>query len=178
MKQDQKINLEFVVETYETKNQLMLKSNTIEGTIPELNGYRPLKVNITGKNVEYTYDETTRKFTTTRNAVLGTSTEQNATEEVSEEAYSTKYYTDSNAYKKNTFNIKIVYPYDALKEKDVLLLTMPVSSVYEAFNNQNEEFANPINQTQHNIYILLCGEINLLLLVQKQEHTDQQTKSI
>ena len=140
----QKINLEFVVETYETKNQLMLKSNTIEGTIPELNGYRPLKVNITGKNVEYTYDETTRKFTATRNAVLGTSTEQNATEEVSEEAYSTKYYTDSNAYKKNTFNIKIVYPYDALKEKDVLLLTMPVSSVYEAFNNQNEEFANPI----------------------------------
>ena len=140
----QKINLEFVVETYETKNQLMLKSNTIEGTIPELNGYRPLKVNITGKNVEYTYDETTRKFTATRNAVLGTSTEQNATGEVSEEAYSTKYYTDSNAYKKNTFNIKIVYPYDALKEKDVLLLTMPVSSVYEAFNNQNEEFANPI----------------------------------
>ena len=140
----QKINLEFVVETYETKNQLMLKSNTIEGTIPELNGYKPLKVNITGKNVEYTYDETTRKFTATRNAVLGTSTEQNATGEVSEEAYSTKYYTDSNAYKKNTFNIKIVYPYDALKENDVLLLTMPVSSVYEAFNNQNEEFANPI----------------------------------
>ena len=140
----QKINLEFVVETYETKNQLMLKSNTIEGTIPELNGYRPLKVNITGKNVEYTYDETTRKFTATRNAVLGTSTEQNATGEVSEEAYSTKYYTDSNTYRKNTFNIKIVYPYDALKENDVLLLTMPVSSVYEAFNNQNEEFANPI----------------------------------
>mgnify|MGYP000625946123 CR=1 FL=1 len=136
-KENGKINLEFTISTYETLNQLLLKSNTVEGTIPELNGYKPAEVKVTGENVEYTYDETTGKFKATRNAVLNTNTGV-----VTKEACNTTYYSN----KGNSYNVKIVYPYEAYETLgvDTISLNIPVSSVYEGYNNPNTEFTNPI----------------------------------
>ena len=136
-KENGKINLEFAISSYETLSQLLLKSNTVEGTIPELNGYKPIEVKITGEDIEYTYDETTGKFKATRNAELNTNTG-----ELTKEAYNTTYY----ANKGNRYNIKLVYPYEAYEtlESDTISLNIPISSVYEGYNNPNTEFENPI----------------------------------
>ena len=59
---NQEITLEFEVAIKETKNQLNLKKSVVEGEIPELNGFKPLEVDVKGENITTTYDEETRKF--------------------------------------------------------------------------------------------------------------------
>ena len=67
---DDVIKLKFKIVSQETSDKLLLKKSYIEGEIPELNGYSPIDVKVTGKNIEYTYDESTRKFTAYREAKI------------------------------------------------------------------------------------------------------------
>ena len=132
-------NESFTIETnvgmQEVNNKLILKKAYIEGTIPELNGYAPIKVEVTGTNVTYTYNEATRKFTAQREAV----TNENGV--ITTQAYEGTY--ESARY--NRFKVLATYPLEAYYnsgEKDIEYV-LPVSGYYEGYNNENTEFTNP-----------------------------------
>ena len=64
------ITLTAGIRTQEINNQLSIKKNYVEGTIPQLNGYNPVSVTSELAADSFTYDETSRKFTFTREATL------------------------------------------------------------------------------------------------------------
>ena len=85
--------------TAESKNQLLLESSEITGTIPEFNGYKPTSVKISGTNVTYTYDAETSTYTATKSSII----DENG--KITSNAYS---YTSSGT-KYSTFNFTIIY---------------------------------------------------------------------
>lgn len=130
------ITFDFSVNTYESKNALPLKEATISGTIPELNGFKPSSVVISGTNVTYTYDEATGNFTAKREAIL------NANGTIKQNAYSFKH----GELRKNTFDLKVSYPkevYEQIKETRTLQLEIPLEANNKGYNNPNGEFQNP-----------------------------------
>ena len=123
-----RLTLLFNIDTEEMKKELNLSSNYVEATIPQLNGYNPISVSLVSGGGETTYDETTRLFTITKNAE-----------------------TDANgiittSISRNSANkIEVVYPLEAYTslENDSVSIKIPVSTYYEGYNNQNQEFQNP-----------------------------------
>ena len=126
---------EFDIGMQETNNQLILSKAHLEGTIPQLNGYDPAKVEVVDSNVTFTYDEATRVFQ------VGKLTELNADRTVSKQCYDGTYY--ENRY--NKFKLKVTYPLDAYNAtgNDTVEIKIPVSGYYEGYNNTNKEFTNP-----------------------------------
>ena len=139
----QEVNLEFKIVSQESNNKLLLSKATIEGTIPELNGYKPTKVEVIGDNVEYTYDEETGTFTATRTA--------QTTEEgiVTKEAYTSSWGTA----RYSEYKLKVTYPLAAYEQANgTVILNIPVKATFEGYNNKNEEFKNPyISNTAEDI---------------------------
>ena len=133
--ENKEVNLEFKITAQESNNKLLLKKSTIEGTIPELNGYKATKVEITGENVEYTYDEGTGAFTAYREAQIG---EDGV---VTKEAYTSSY----NTARYSEFKLKVTYPLEAYENinNGTIVLSIPVKATFEGYNNNNEEFNNP-----------------------------------
>lgn len=130
------INLQFKIATQETNNKLILSKSYIEGEIPEFNGYAPISVEVTGTNVIYTYDETTRIFTAQRQAKV------NENGIITEVAYS----GENNGKRYNEYNLKVTYPIEAytnLNDGETISMNIPVKAYYEGYNNTNEEFSNP-----------------------------------
>ena len=80
------IKLNFSVTTRETIQELILKSSVLEGTIPEINGYKPTSVTLTSTNADFEYDEETGHFTVSRNA------------EINDAGIVTKTIASSNTY--------------------------------------------------------------------------------
>ena len=122
------MTVEFTFRADETNYALILKNNHSEGKIPDVEGYEPISVECTGSNIEFSYDNETRRFAIDRTAEEG------------ENGQIVKGLSRENEY-----TIKIVYPIDAyraLGESD-LQLQVPVETYYEGYNNQNQEFANP-----------------------------------
>ena len=128
------VKLNFNIRTVENKNQLSISSSEISGTIPELNGYKPTSVKISGTNVTYTYDAETSEFTAQRTAVL------NETGVITSNGYSYSY-SSGNRY--TEFNFEITYPEEAYTAlgQDVTSfeLAIPVQAVTRGYNNPNEE---------------------------------------
>lgn len=145
------IKLDFTVATQEIANELVLKKSYIEGTLPELNGYKPLAVKIlgaSGENVNCTYDAETGKYSAQRNAVI------DETGKVVSKAFSTVWY--SNIYNEYRFSIR--YPKEAYSAiENYQSITIPITAYYEGYNNSNEEFQNPYksNVVEDNITIFL-----------------------
>ena len=139
----QEVNLEFKIVSQESNNKLLLKKSTIEGTIPELNGYKPTKVEVTGENVQYTYDEETGNFTAYREATIG----ENGV--VTKEAYTSSWGTA----RYSEFKLKVTYPLEAYEQSNgTVILNIPVKATFEGYNNENEEFNNPyISNTAEDI---------------------------
>ena len=127
------ITLTAGIRASENDSQLKLKKNYIEGVIPQLNGYDPISVTSESSTDSFTYDETTRKFTATREAISDDN--GNITKSVSKD----NYYT-----------LKIVYPLEAYKSLDstVVTIQIPVMTYYEGYNNQNTEFTNPYKSNE------------------------------
>ena len=127
--------VEFRAGIQEVNRQLLLSKAYIEGEIPELQGYAPTSVEITGTNVTYTYDAETRKFTAQREAVV----DENGN--ITTQAYEGTYY--ENRY--NKFNIKVTYPLEAYEAvgSETVDYRVPIRGYYEGYNNQAEEFTNP-----------------------------------
>ena len=132
--ENQEVNLEFKIVSQESNNKLLLKKSTIEGTIPELNGYKPTKVEVTGENVQYTYDEETGNFTAYRESTIG---EDGI---VAKEAYTSSW----NTARYSEFKLKVTYPLAAYEQSNgTVILNIPVKATFEGYNNKNEEFDNP-----------------------------------
>ena len=136
---DDGLTLQFSINTTETENQLIMSESLLSGTIPELNGYKPTSVKISGANVTYKYDAETGEFTSKREAILNDAG-----------IVTSNAYTSSNSGKKNnTYNFTIVYPIEAYQEigEDVTSfeLAIPVEAINKGYNNQNTEdgFENP-----------------------------------
>ncbi len=136
-KENREVNLNFELITTETNGSLNLKSSNLQGEIPELNGYAPKRVEITGTNVTYEYDETTRIFTAKREAILD---ENN---KIITQCYDGIANNAGNRY--NKYTIKITYPIEAYQAigADTVEIKIPVETYYEGYNNQNKEFSNP-----------------------------------
>ena len=126
--EERTVTLNFSVNTEETEEKLILKTNHIEGEMPEINGYAPLEVVYTGSNGEFTYDENTRVFTIDRVAVVG------------EDGRVINGISRSNSY-----GIKAVYPIEAYQSlgTEGMSIKVPVKTYYEGFNNSSIEFTNP-----------------------------------
>ena len=132
--ENQEVNLEFKIVSQESNNKLLLEKSTIEGTIPELNGYKATKVEVIGDNVEYTYDEETGNFTAYREATIG---EDGI---VTKEAYTSSW----NTARYSEFKLKVTYPLAAYEQSNgTVILNIPVKATFEGYNNKNEEFDNP-----------------------------------
>ena len=122
------LSLDFTVYTQETDKELIISKNHVEGEIPELNGYKPLRVEYTGSNGAFKYDTQTRIFTIDRNAQ--TNAEGNITTSIA---------------RSNSYGIKVVYPIEAYQElgQESVQIRVPVRTYYEGYNNPNEGFTNP-----------------------------------
>ena len=140
---NREVNLEFKIVAQETNNKLLLSKSTIEGTIPELNGYMPTKVEITGENVQYTYDDETGNFTAYREA------ETTESGIVEKESYTSSW----NNARYSEFKLKVTYPLEAYEAANgTVVLNIPVKATFEGYNNPNEEFNNPyISNTAEDI---------------------------
>ena len=129
------INLNFEIKTEERDNKLILNSANIEGTIPELNGYKATSAEFIGEGIEYTYNPETGAFTARKEAAINDSGVVTGIVNTSSEKE--KRY--------NTFNVKLVYPreaYDNMEDNSIDLF-IPVKVWYEGYNNPNEPFDNP-----------------------------------
>ncbi len=136
--ENKEVNLEFKITAQESNNKLILAKSTIEGTVPDLNGYMPTKVEITGENVEYTYNDKTGEFTAYREAQI---TEEGI---VTKEAYSSVWKSVWNTARYNEIKLKVTYPLEAYEQTNgTIVLSIPVKATFEGYNNPNEEFDNP-----------------------------------
>ena len=121
------LNIEFQIGMADRKgsggSQLLFKTGYIEGVLPEINGYAPIKVRLesTYNNSTISYNKDTRKFMITGNDF----------------EYDDWTYVESN--------IAVSYPLEAYnKEMDLdKIIEIPVKAYIEAYNNPNSEFQNP-----------------------------------
>lgn len=127
------ITLTAEIRSQENNNQLIVKKNYVEGTIPQLNGYDPISVVSELSTDKFVYDKNTKKFTITREAV------------VNDNGDITKSISRDNKY-----ILKIVYPLEAYTSLDTSTLTIdiPVMTYYEGYNNSNAEFTNPYKSNE------------------------------
>ena len=130
------LNLSFNVVVQETGYLPRLQKACIEGTVPEINGYAPTAVMVQGDNVGYTYDESTRFFSAYRKA--DTSPSGVIIKQCYDREYDKKRFT--------VFTVTAVYPMDVYNSMGVntVAIDVPVRGWFEAFNNPNEEFDNPV----------------------------------
>ena len=70
---DEGILVDFTMGAHVT-GTLLLKNNIIEGNIPQLQGYDPIRVECKSDKVSFEYDSTTRNFTIKRESVVDDST--------------------------------------------------------------------------------------------------------
>ena len=137
------LKLDFDVKVTENRNQLNLYGSYIKGTIPELNGYKPTQVTISGTNVTYEYNAETGEFTAQREAV----TNENGV--ITSNGYTSTSTSSSTVTRINTFNFTVIYPEDAYKAmgEDIssMELAIPIEAVNKGYNNPNTEdgFQNP-----------------------------------
>ena len=137
------LKLDFDVKVTENRNQLNLYGSYIKGTIPELNGYKPTQVIISGTNVTYEYNAETGEFTAQREAV----TNENGV--ITSNGYTSTSTSSSTVTRINTFNFTVIYPVEAFKAmgEDIssMELAIPIEAVNKGYNNPNTEdgFQNP-----------------------------------
>ena len=134
------MKLTFDVTTTESKNQLIMSGSYIRGTMPELNGYKPTSVKISGTNVTYNYNSQTGEFTAQSKAVV----DENGV--VKNNAYSSQ--TSYTRY--TNFSFTVIYPKETYEsfgyeEARNFELKFTIIARNEGFNNPNTEdgFINP-----------------------------------
>ena len=140
------LKLEFEIQTKETAEELILKSSHIEGTIPELNGYKPISFAIKTNGVTYDYNQETGHFTASREAVLD------------ENGRVTSSATTNDRL--NTYKFSVEYPRDAYDNiaGDTVELMIPLSTYYEGYNNTNSQFSNPYVSNTDETIVATCWE--------------------
>ena len=126
--EDKYIELNFQIRTDEINNELLIRKNHIEASIPLFNGYKPTSVIVNNSNVYFNYNESISKLIIERTAKTdGTG------------------LLTSTVSRTNTFEVSVKYPleaYEKMEENSVELL-VTIQEFYEGFNNTNAEFDNP-----------------------------------
>ena len=125
---NQEASFRFEINTVETNKELLLSNNTVEADIPDMNGYEPTLVTVTNSNIDFTYDQTTRKLTIIRNSAV-----DNAGNIV------------TGISNSNNYIVKVTYPKEAyeLYNGNEFELQVPVREYYLGYNNPGIEFDNP-----------------------------------
>lgn len=124
------IELAFSVETLENStNRLLLDSNVVTVTIPEVKGLKAVNAKVTNDNVSYEFDKENGKLIITRKSKV----DENGN------------ILTSMSYK-NYYDIIIEYPSEIYNEieRDTIIINVPVESYYTAYNNPSAEFNNEI----------------------------------
>ena len=145
--ENNEMTIEFNVATQETENEVILNKSYIEGTIPLINDIAPTNVIIEGENIEYTYDQDSRKFTASRTANIDGNI-------VTEQAYSGIYAQSEINYRYNEYRVKATYPIDAyqLDEDEYINIDIPVTAHYEGVNGEkSNDITKTINVTYSNL---------------------------
>ena len=147
--ENQTLNLHATISPSETKNQLLLKDNYVEGTIPELNGFAPIEVTCSTNGVLFNYDESTRKFTITKEASI----DENGV--IINNAYMSSSSSINNRTRYNSYGLDIKYPLEAYETLglNTVTISIPVKTYWEGYNNVNSEFTNPYKSNEANATI-------------------------
>ncbi len=135
--ENQTFTVEHTIDMYDENKQLIIKKAHIEGKIPDMNGYNPIDVKITGTDIKLTYNDDTRDFIIEKEAQV---------DEESGNIIKQAYGEIENGYKHNKINITIKYSLDAYKSigEDAILTELTVSGYYEGYNiYDTTEFENP-----------------------------------
>ena len=119
------LNLNFTVTTKETEEELILKKSVVEGILPEVNGYSPIKVELKSSNAKIEYNEETREFKITREAAVNSQTG----------------IVESGLSRQNGYSVCVTYPLEAYTSMGLesLQIKVPVTSYHEGYNNPNKE---------------------------------------
>ena len=122
------IKTNFIVNTYEVQKQLNIYSTCLEGTIPTLNGFKPISVEMNSGFGDFEYNTETQKFTV------------NGSAKTNSDGTVKSIVTDHNEYE-----FEVIYPLEAYRSlgTETFALKIPVETYYEGYNNPNEEFNNP-----------------------------------
>ena len=122
------INLDFIINTSETDEMLLIKQNRVEVTIPKYNDCLPKEILVKTSNVEYSYDENTSVLEIERVAT------------VSDDGTIIRSVPRVNQYE-----ISVKYPIEAYLEQgeETVELLVPIEEFYEGYNNLSTEFNNP-----------------------------------
>lgn len=115
------------ITSQETSGQLFLKTAYLDATISKLKDKEPISVTVVGNDIDWTYDETTRKITARRDASLDETL-------ITKTAYS--YKNDLISY--NDWTIVVEYPW-SLDDKEGFT-SIYATSWYDAFNNENGNY--------------------------------------
>ena len=132
--------LDFNIDVVETANELNLRKSYVEGIFERINGFLPTKIEVTGIDMNVTYDENTGKFTIIKEA------QTNEKRLIIKEA--TSYRLDELRY--NRYKIKATYPKEAYAGDGIsgIELRVPVKAYYEGYNNTSEEFEDPYKSNE------------------------------
>ena len=125
---EQTATMVFDILTVETQNQLLLKNNTVDATIPLMNGYEPTNVAVTSSNVDVDYNDETRVLHLSRSAITN------------EQGDVISSISSSNNYKVN-----VTYPIEAYQSNGnrEFEMQIPVHEYYLGYNNNGTDFENP-----------------------------------
>lgn len=133
LRKDDGLYLTFPITTKETLNEVIMEGSFISGTIPSLNGYKPLSVEISGTNVSYEYNDETGEFRAQRIA------EKDENGIITSNAY----YEQDGETRYNRYEFLVVYPVEAYDELgntvSSIELAVPVSAGNRGFNNPHIE---------------------------------------
>ena len=140
-KTKQQFNITCDLRIMDTKKELLVKDYTIEGTLPQINGYDPISIAVDNSKITVNYDATTRKFTMKQS-----------------------YETERINYYKMGGTLNIVYPlaaYEGYQDPTKETIQIPVKGYFNSYNNPNPEFKNPYtsNVVEKNIKVKIYREI-------------------
>ncbi len=124
-----KVNLSFYITTKETKELAILKTASLKGKLPAINGELPTNVEITGTDLKLNYTRETGEFEVTRTAEKGDNG-----------------IVTNPMSRTNTYRFNVTYPYSVYESlgRDTINISVPVEAYYEGYNNENPQFDNPV----------------------------------
>ncbi len=128
--ENRSVNLSFYIETREEKELAILQSSYLTGKIPPLNGHMPDKVEITGTDITFDYEDETGEFTAKREAVRDEGSK----------------IVTKTVSRYNTYRFNVVYPIEAYEEMEskTISIQVPLEAYYEGYNNEHDEFEHPV----------------------------------
>ena len=122
------LKMHFMVYPEETASELIVSKNHTELTLPEINGFYPSRIYTKEENNIESYDSENNIFTIEKEATL------------------TPEGTIQNSVSRSlSYEVYVEYPIEAFENDSdrIIILSVPVRTWYEGYNNPSSEFDNP-----------------------------------